>query len=717
MPHGLSLLVSLLSPALAQAATSEPRSPALMPLPRSMTSTSGTLDMAGRFEAAWSGCGDRIRLDSALKRLNGDVMRQTGLVLDANRPTKLTIKCRASTWSADHDEGYRLTTDAAGVRVEADGPAGVLRSFATLRQLVGLSPDGIRLAFGSIDDAPRFAWRGLMIDVVRHFMSANALKRQIDAMERVKLNVLHISFSNDQGFRVESRRFPRLTADQQGQFYTQGQIRDLVRYADERGVRIVPEFNVPGHSRAITTAYPALGVVRKGPLGLPVSALNPAAPQTYRFVTALFGEMAGLFPDRYFHVGGDEVAAGVWDDDPMVGALKRRERLDDTRAVEAYFHRRVHRIVAGLGKTVVGWDEIAGYGLPRNVVIQNWRGSNGTATIAASGHPVIVSAGYYLDLLMPADWHYAKDPLDPAAAGLAPDHATALRHRSPLLAALITDQQVAFSRPPLTAAQAGLVRGAEACLWTEIVTEEMLDARLWPRTAALAERFWSSPAVRDPASMYRRLAVVSDQLRLGGLQDDADQARMTSRFASDDPGLVGQVLAITGPVRNMAHDHSIKAMLAGRTIVQAFNAPADAAPVDSLTARLFTDEAQRYAAGDKSPLPSLRAKLTGWRDIDTRYAAASTGHPLLEAARPTARQIGELASIGLAAIDAIEAGKRPTDAAAASWQAQLAIVADHEAASFRPFDAFLKSQPPADLIVKIGPGVQILVKSATAPRE
>jgi len=707
----LGSMAAMLLTVSAQAA------PALMPLPKSVTMNGeGELAVQGPLDADWHGCGDPARLQRAAARLNADVLKQTGLVLEADKPVAVSVTCRTAESAVDVGETYRLTVSADGFAIDADGPTGVLRAFATLRQLVGLSPAGIAIPYQTIRDAPRFAWRGVMLDPARHFISVATLERQIDAMERLKFNTLHLHLSDDQGFRVESRLYPKLNAD--GDYYRQAEIREIVAYAADRGIRIVPEFDVPGHSRAIVEAYPAVGTVSKTEfLGMPAVALNPASETTYEFLERLFGEMAGLFPDPHFHVGGDEVSETVWNDDAEVQALMAREELADTKAVEGYFLRRVSKIVRKLGKTMMGWEEVTEAGLPKDTIVQAWQTSNAMADATAKGHRTIMSAGYYLNLLMPADYHYAIDPAGTSGAGLAPEHAEQLRGLSPLLAAVVTHALVDYPRPPLTPEQEELLIGAEGPLWGEIASDELIDHHLWPRAAVLAERFWSSAEVRDETDMYRRLAIVAEQLTVSGLDDQANRLRIATRLTPGDVGPVVDLLAITGPVRNMAHDHRIKAMLAGRRIVQPLNALADAAPVDSLLSRRFADEAARYVAGERELAETLKGRLTAWRDNDARYRAVAVGKPMLEAALPTSALIAGLAESGLAALAALERGKPLSAAQTDVAKRLLAQVAADEAASWRPFDSFIRPQPDADLIVKIGPGVRVLIDAATAAKD
>ncbi len=427
----------------------------------------------------------------------------------------------------------------------------------------------------------------------------------------------------------------------------------------------------------------------------------------------LVSEMAPLFPGRYFHIGGDEVSDGAWAGDPGVDALMTRENLSSKAEVQGYFERRVVAVVEQAGKTPIGWEEIAGMGLPSDTVVQAWQTSNATAEATAAGHPTIVSAGYYLDLLMPAAFHYAIDPLDPSAAGFTPAEAERGRKLNPIMAKILTDALVAKPLPPLTPEQRGLVLGAEMALWTEITTDEMVDQRLWPRAAALAERFWSPASVRDPADMYRRLAIVQDQLTVQGLDDRANATRMALRLSPGNAAPVLTLLDAVGPIRNMAHDHRILAALAGKKVVQPLNTLADAAPADSLVARAFNEKARRLAAGDRSVEPALRAQLTLWRDNHAQFAAASRDNAMLQPALPVSAQLKALAQTGLMALDVIKTGKAISGAEVERMQSLINKVAAAASATDKPLFSFLASRPPADLVIVIGSGVQSLLQAAS----
>jgi hexosaminidase len=683
-----------------------------MPLPRSVTMADGGLPLTGRLDAHVSGCG-AAPLATAEDRLQSDIERLTGVIDDFGASIPLTITCRhaAAAVKPMANEGYRLNVGAGGVRIDADGPTGVLRAFATLRQLVTLKSGAPELRRATIDDAPRFAWRGIMLDVARHFITIPTIERQIDAMERTKLNVLHLHLSDDQAFRVESRRYPRLTATNADcEFYTQAQIRAIVAYAAARGVLVVPEFDMPGHTAAIVRAYPKLGIAAKSGLtaGPPTLTLDPAAPATYRFVRDLVAGMAPLFSGSYFHIGGDEVSDTAWAGDSGVKALMARERLTTKAEVQGYFERRVIAAVKAAGKTPIGWQEITNAPVPRDVVVQAWQSSNATAQATAAGHPTIVSAGYYLDLLMPAAFHYAIDPLDPSAAGFTPAEAARIRKINPLLAKVLTDALIAKPLPPLTSDQRRLVMGAEAPLWGELVTDEMVDQRLWPRAAALAERFWSPAAVYDVNDMYRRLSVVQDELTVEGLDDRTNRTRMALRLSPGDVAPVLTLLDAVGPIRNMAHDHRILAALAGKTVVQPLNALADAAPVDSLVARAFNEEARRFAAGDRSVEPALRTQLTLWRDNDARFATAAKDNAMLQPALPVSAELKTLAEVGLKALDSSEDQTSFSTQDTAASRLLLNKVLATEASTDKPLLSFLVPRPPADVVIAIGPGIRTL---------
>ena len=688
--------------------------PVLMPQPRAVAFEAGALPIKGPFKVKVSGCRQPL-IDHAVARFQADLTRELG---GHGAGPALRISCAerdGGYLTATPKEGYGLAVRADGVAIDARGPAGVLRALATLRQLAAAQPGA--LPFVRIDDAPRFAWRGVEIDTSRHFMSLAAVKRQIDAMERVKLSVLHLHLSDNEGFRVESRLYPKLTAETGGQFYTQGQIRDLVAYAAERGVRIVPEFDVPAHTGAIVRAYPEFAA--KGPPNDPLVtqnlALNPASEATYGFLERLLGEMTALFPDAYFHVGGDEVSDAAWSADESVQAFMKANNIANRVAMEAWFHARVRKMLEARGKRVIGWDEIAVTPIPKDVTVQVWRTSNAIATAVEAGHPAVISAGYYLDLLNPVTRHYAVDPLDLQADGFTEAEVAEAAKENALAGAAAKGMQLK-PLPPLTPDQAKLVLGGEMELWAELIDNDMIDMRLWPRAAALAERFWSPAGVRDPDALKQRLPVIEGELESLGLQAGEQRRRAAERLAPGHADVVLTLLETLAPTRNHAHNHTILAMLRGAAHPppQALTSLADAAPVDSFAAWRFEADVKRLVGGDASAAPAVRAVLTRWRDNDARFAAIAAGSPDLEAGKPASADVAALAGDGLEALDAI-AAHRPLSAEAQARAAQAIDKAKRfEAASSRPLFAFMRPQPPGDLIVIIAPAIDLLVDAARA---
>lgn len=678
--------------------------PALAPWPREVRIEAEALSLGGPFQVSWSGYRD-ARLDRAAARFAKDIDRRAGLGPGPQGPA-LIIDIAASDPAANAlgaKEAYVLEIGPQGAKLAAQGPDGALRGLATLRQLVRAQGAGFAVPYGRIEDGPRFAWRGLMIDPVRHFVSMPVLKRQIDMMERVKLNVLHLHVSDNEGFRVESLRYPRLTeVASHGQYYTQAEIRELVTYAADRGVRIVPEIDVPGHTGAILTAYPELSAKAFDPknrLAMFTVAMDPTKPETYAFLQGLFEEMAGLFPDAHFHVGGDEVSPAAWSGNPQIAAYMAERDIGDAVALQDHFFGRVKVILDGLGKTAMGWEEVAHRPISDDVVVQAWRSSEATAHAAAQGNRVVVSAGYYLDLLWPGETHYGVDPLDVFAV-------------PPNLPA-----EVIGPRParPLTPEEAARVIGAEAPMWSETITEEMVEGRLWPRAILVAERFWSPAEVRDPAAAKQRLIGVQEGLRLAGLDDLGARRRMAGRLAPADAGAVETLAAATAPVRNMGRLSSVFAALrTGKPPrLPQLNAPVDIAAPDSLEAYRLEGLVERFLRGEAGAEVLLRGELTRYLDNHPRFEIAARGVGPLEAALPISQDLASLSRTGLEAVDLIAGRKRASKA----WSAQAAglIGRQHAAVAASasiPIATGGAKQPPALLLIAITPSIEKLVAAA-----
>ncbi len=568
----------------------------LMPVPARAQLSSGRLLIEKSFSVAISGHKEP-RLEGAVELFLAQLGRQTGLppidlkVADSANAT-LAIQCDGGTKDVQQlgeDESYRLEVTATSARLSAPNTLGVMRGLQTFLQLVQITGEGFAVQAVSIDDSPRFPWRGLMIDVGRHFIPLDVLKRNLDGMAAVKLNVFHWHLSENQGFRVESRKFPRLTAvGSDGLFYTQSEVRDLIAYAHARGIRVVPEFDMPGHSTAWFVGHPELAsgpgpyeIERKW--GVFDPAIDPTREETYKFLDAFIGEMAGLFPDQFFHIGGDEVNGKQWDANPKIQQFMHAHNLKNNNDLQAYFNQRVQKIVSKHGKTMLGWDEILRPDLPNSIVIQSWRGPDSLAQAAKQGYRGLLSSGYYVDLMWSAERHYLTEPLSGAAANLSPE-------------------------------EQKRILGGEACMWSEYVSPENIDSRIWPRTAAIAERLWSPQEIRDVNSMYRRLADESQRLEWLGLTHNSSYDSMLRRIAgSDDVASLKVLTDVLEPVKDYTREETATEPA---TSAKPLTRVVDAVRPESATARQFAESVDAFTAGTSKPGTEARVRtlLSRWRD-------------------------------------------------------------------------------------------------------
>ncbi|HEY3755302.1 MAG TPA: family 20 glycosylhydrolase [Opitutaceae bacterium] len=494
----------------------------LMPLPQSWQPAAGSFPISHLHTASIRGAAgasfDRVwcavqRMEKRMGSRTGAEFEPIQRSLQGQGDLAINISSDASTIGWREDEQYSLHIDARGIRLGAASPVAALRGLATLTQLLGQGGPA-QFPNGTLEDAPRFPWRGLLIDVGRHFEPVAVIERELDGMELVKLNVLHLHLTENQGFRVQSLTHPELTRlGSDGLFYTQADIRALLRYAWERGIRIMPEFDLPGHVTALAVSHPEL-ISAPGPYrierkwGVFDPALDPTNPALYPFLRDFLGEMAALFPDPFMHVGGDENNGVQWNANAKIQAFIRAHDLKDNAGLQTYFEQKLSQILTGDRKRMVGWDEILQPGLPRDSVIESWRGADGVVAAAHAGHDVILAHGFYIDLGFPASDHYLTEPL-PAGSGLSPEEQ---RH----------------------------VLGGEATMWGEWVSPGTIDSRIWPRTAAIAERLWSASNVRDISDMYRRLEVVDRRLAEAGLQQEAEPLQIACQLAG--PGASGDAV-------------------------------------------------------------------------------------------------------------------------------------------------------------------------------
>jgi len=607
----------------------------LMPWPAQVEQRAGVLNLsvqAPRFEVT----GGDERVNSAVARFKQQLAARTGVASVIGRAAGegplFVIHCNgkgAKVQTLGEDESYRLTVGENKAELTAANPLGILRGVQTLLQLVQPGQQGWMIPYLQVDDRPRFPWRGLMIDTSRHFIPLDVIERNLDGMAAVKLNTLHLHLSDDEGFRVESRRCPRLQErGSDGLFYTQAQIKDLIAYARQRGIRVVPEFDVPAHALSWIIAYPELS---SSPVPSRMArdmtdherpVLDPTLESTYKLLDRVLGEMAALFPDKYFHIGGDEVDSRYWDKNERIQAWMRAHNIKDSEALQAYFNQRVQKIISKHGKRMEGWDEILSPELPKDTLVQSWRGPETLAKAAHMGFQTLLSAGWYLDLMYPASQHYAVEPFSGDSASLTP-------------------------------AEQSLVIGGEAAQWTEYVTPEILDNRLWPRLGAIAERLWSPASVTDQASMYRRLAILSRNLEWLELTHRTSSRRMIERIAGDAPVELLETLA--------SALEPVKEYTRGRTQSYSTELPlnrlVDAVPPESEPAREFGELVKN--AQQPSARAELRLQLVRWRDNDRKLQPFLPASVFLADLAALSHDVSTLATVGLQALDAIDRGQAP----------------------------------------------------------
>ena len=565
------------------------------------------------------------------------------------------------------DESYRLRVTAAGASLTAASPLGIQRGLATFRQVIEPTAHGWRAQFCDIQDRPRFAWRGLLIDPARHFLPVAVIKRNLDGMAAVKLNVLHWHLSDDQGWRVESNLFPRLhTVAGATGYYTQAEVREVVRYAAERGIRVVPEFDLPGHTGALLAAYPRLASndsikavpVRWGVLNI---ALDPTREGTYTMLDSVLTEMSGLFPDPYFHIGGDENDGRQWRHSPRIVTFMKEKGFVNAKGVvdkhqlQTYFNRRMLSILQRLGKTMAGWDEILGPDLPAPIVIESWRGPKGVAEAVRLGHPALRANGYYIDLYLTAASHYAADPLQ----GI-PD---SLQSR---------------------------VLGGEATMWSEFADSVLYESRVWPRAAAVAERLWSPAALsQDVPDMYRRLAVVSDELAGLGLRHRRAPAALLAQLAAPYPAALPPLQTLAGliePVKEYKrHFQGFKYTTDTPLTRLVDAAPAEAEPArrfgvtaDSLLAELtlavptFPAAPPTLAPAAQRQLLSLQSQVAGWQRAAEALPPLFVLSPSLAEYSPLAAQLSVVAGLLSQRLAQLAQGQAPT----AEWRTAARLQLD-----------------------------------------
>lgn len=625
----------------------------ILPTPSSITTPSGG---KYRIDAQFSAmAGKRVgdRASRAVARFMARLAGRTGLFFAQDflsgrasvpRASLVCSHQREGKLEPNENESYSLSVRPEGIELSSGTDIGIIRGLETLLQLLASDEGGYYFPVVTVRDEPRFTWRGLMIDASRHFMPVEVIKRNLDGMSAVKMNVLHWHLSDDQGFRVECRSFPKLhLAGSDGFYYSREEIKDIIEYAADLGIRVMPEFDIPGHSTSWLAAYPEYAAsagpfkIERG-FGVFDPVFNPIDEKTYKFFDRFLGEMAALFPDPYIHIGGDEVSGVAWNANPLIRKFKAQKGLADNAGLQAYFNNRILRILTKYDKKMVGWDEVLQPGLPKDIVIQSWRGRQAMVQAARDGYQALLANGYYIDLCQPAWEHYLNDPV-------AEDS-------------------------PLTEVQKKLILGGEATMWAELVTAETVDSRIWPRTAAIAERLWSPAAVRDVDDMYRRLDIISRELEELGLTHLKNQPMMLRRLSAGEEIEPLKVLAdLTEPLKRYErHDQ------AAYTFLSPFTRFVDACAPESRAARDFSAAVDRFLkTRATAQAADMRSELLAWRGNQVRLRHLIDRSPVLFEIAPLSDALSLASEKAIQALDIIVSGVR----ARPEWtESTLAAIAE-----------------------------------------
>ncbi|RYY22321.1 MAG: beta-N-acetylhexosaminidase [Chitinophagaceae bacterium] len=515
MKKNLLLAITLLMSVYASSQNNEEL--AIIPQPVSLQKSTGSFSLVNDLPVSFPSNDPEIA--GAVDYFKDRIERSSGfkLIPAAGQGAKKGISITLINDPSIGNEGYKLEVAPEGITIQANKTAGVFYAFQTLIQLMPkeienkkpVKKESWTIPAVKITDYPRFAWRGMMFDVSRHFFNKDQVKLFIDDMVKYKFNLLHLHLTDDQGWRIEIKSLPKLTevgawrVDKTGTFmklskpgpdeprtyggfFTHDDIRELLKYAKARFVDILPEIDVPGHSMAFLAAYPELACTpgtykvnsgeqfmvweKGGFYGLTDNNLCPANEQTYTYLDKVFTEIAELFPFGYIHMGGDECATNFWEKSPQIKALMQKEKMKSVHEVQSYFSKRVAKIIESKGKKVIGWDEILEGGLAEGAAVMSWRGMKGGIAAAKLGHEVVMtpSTHVYVDLMQ-------------GDAIVEP----------PVYSTVRLKKSYEFEPVP-EGVDPKFIKGGQANLWTEqVYNMRHLQYMLWPRTFAVSESLWS----------------------------------------------------------------------------------------------------------------------------------------------------------------------------------------------------------------------------------
>jgi hexosaminidase len=614
----------------------------LMPWPQSINLTDGAFALTKGFKVNITGNPNpRIFIGATqfLRRLDG----RTGMFFNQGFITRLNevpnaelqINCMQNGKIGLHeDESYRLEISSGKITINTNSDLGALHALETLLQMLQNNSTSYYFPIAVIEDFPRFSWRGLMIDAARHFQPVDVIKRNLDAMAAMKMNVFHWHLVDDQGWRIEMKKLPKLTQlASDGGFYTQEEIKNIVKYADERGILVVPEIDVPGHASAILTAFPEIGskinsdkttysIERNAGVFMPT--LDPSNPETYQLLSEIFDEVCPLFSGKYFHIGGDENEGKDWDSNPKIQEFKKKNKLATNHELQTYFTMQLIPMLKKHNKELMGWEEIMTKNMSKDAIIHSWKGPNegvpssqSLVNAVKNGYKTVLSNGYYVDLMQGVESHYLNDPM-------------------PKNSNLSTDEKAR-------------ILGGEATMWSELASPMTVDSRIWPRTAAIAERLWSNENITDLGSLRKRMKTVSFRLEELGITHIRNKALLLRNISNN------QKTDALEDFSNICEPLKIYSRNVGGTEYQMYSPLtlfADACTPDASNALDFDAAVNQYLKNKSLENQVLVTDfLKKWIGLNANLKDLSNNAPLVQPLLPLSKSLADLSEQLLLMID------------------------------------------------------------------
>ncbi|PKB18937.1 beta-N-acetylhexosaminidase [Flavobacterium sp. 5] len=627
----------------------------IMPWPQNINLSEGYFIVSKDFKVNITGTPNArifVGATNFLRRLDGRTGKffNQGFITGLNEvpDAQLQINCvRSGKIELYEDESYLLDVTTSKITINATTDIGALHGLETLLQLLQNNSSSFYFPVSKISDFPRFTWRGLMIDGARHFMPVDVIKRNLDGMAAVKMNVFHWHLVDDQGWRIEMKKHSKLIEmASDGNYYTQEEIKNIIKYAADRGILVVPEIDVPGHASAILTAYPEIGSKveilnvgngEKGQqfkqiqkydvernAGIFTPTLDPSNPKTYELLSSIFDEVCPLFPGKFFHIGGDENEGKDWDSNPKIQEFKKKHNLANNHELQTYFTMQLVPMLKKHNKVLMGWEEIMTKNMSKDAIIHSWKGANegvpaGQSLVNAvkGGYKTVLSNGYYIDLVYGVENHYTVDPMPKNIA--------------------LTDEEKAR------------ILGGEAPMWTELATPATIDSRIWPRTAAIAERLWSNESVTDLTSLRKRLNTISFRLEELGLTHLKSKEGLLRNISNNQRS---EALLDLSNVCEPLKGYSRNSEGTEYKMYSPLTLFADVCTPDASDAILFNQAVSNYLS-NKSLVNKLVvfSYLNKWIKMNSELNVLSNNAPLVQPLLPLSKRLNDVSQELLLVLD------------------------------------------------------------------